>query len=59
MAFSQTMFAEDPFEHATSGDYYCPVCGTGLSFSDFQTPERDYYCPYCSTRQIPSALATA
>jgi hypothetical protein len=52
------MFVDDPFEHATNGDYYCPVCGSGLSLSDFQTPERDYYCPFCSTRQTPSALTS-
>ena len=36
--------------------YFCPVCGSELSLSNFQTPERDYYCPYCATRQVPSVL---
>jgi hypothetical protein len=57
MALSPTMFPEDPFEDAPTGDYYCPVCGSGLSLSDFQTPEREYSCPFCATRQTPSALA--
>jgi hypothetical protein len=57
MAFSPPMLVDDPLEHTTSGDYYCPVCGSSLSLSDFQTPERDYYCPFCSTRQTPSAFA--
>jgi len=34
--------------------YYCPVCGIGLTLSSFQTPQRDYYCPNCTTRQTPS-----
>src|SRR6266545_7817757 len=37
-------------------DYFCPVCGIGLSKSDVDTPEKDYYCPFCSTRQTPSVL---
>jgi DNA-directed RNA polymerase subunit RPC12/RpoP len=45
----------DPYTLAElTADYLCPVCGTGLAQSDFDTPERDYYCPYCSTRQTPS-----
>ena len=37
-------------------EYFCPVCGSELSLSNFLTPERDYYCPYCATRQTPSVL---
>jgi rubredoxin len=59
MAFSPTRFGGDPFEHAANGDYSCPVCGIGLSLSDFETPERDYHCPFCGTRQTPSTLAIA
>ncbi len=37
-------------------EYFCPVCGSELSLSNFLTPERDYYCPYCATRQTPALL---
>jgi DNA-directed RNA polymerase subunit RPC12/RpoP len=37
-------------------EYFCPVCGSELSLSNFLTPERDYYCPYCATRQTPAVL---
>ena len=37
-------------------EYFCPVCGSELSLSNFLTPERDYYCPYCGTRQTPALL---
>ena len=57
MMFSPTVFIDDPFEEAPDDGYACPVCGTGLSVSDFRTPERDYYCPACSTRQTPTIVA--
>lgn len=51
------MLPEEPGGLAVATDeYFCPVCGVGLSRSDFDKPERDYYCPYCSTRQTPSAI---
>ena len=40
-------------------EYSCPVCGIGLTQSNFDTPERDYYCPFCSTRQTPSVVRAA
>lgn len=40
-------------------EYSCPVCGIGLTQSNFDTPERDYYCPLCSTRQTPSVVRAA
>ncbi|MBI3647385.1 MAG: hypothetical protein HY240_01265 [Actinobacteria bacterium] len=47
--------AEDSFMQEIE-EFYCPVCGGGLSRSDLETPARDYYCPFCSTRQTPSTL---
>ena len=43
-------------KHEELDEYFCPVCGVGLSLSNFLTPERDYYCPYCATRQTPAIL---
>lgn len=40
-------------------EFFCPVCGTDLERSNFETPERDYYCPYCSTRQTPSVVSSS
>lgn len=37
-------------------EYFCPVCGSELSLSNFLTPEHDYYCPYCATRQTPAVV---
>ena len=37
-------------------EYSCPVCGIGLTQSNFDTPESAYYCPFCSTRQTPSVV---
>ena len=48
---------QNPVADGEPDDYFCPVCGIGLSKSDFDTPEKDYYCPFCSTRQTPSVLA--
>jgi Zn finger protein HypA/HybF involved in hydrogenase expression len=58
MERGQTIVSDDflPFE-TELGEFGCPVCGAGLTRSDFETPERDYYCPLCSTRQTPSVLA--
>jgi DNA-directed RNA polymerase subunit RPC12/RpoP len=49
---------EDPYELAEASDeYFCPVCGIGLTRSDLEKAEDEYYCPYCSTRQMPSSTA--
>ena len=53
MANRSTVLIDDPFEDGLDGSYHCPVCGNGLSTSNFETPERDYYCPHCATRQTP------
>jgi hypothetical protein len=37
-------------------EYFCPICGEGLSKSNFTTPGEDYYCPSCGTPQTPSRL---
>jgi hypothetical protein len=37
-------------------EYCCPVCGVGLSRSNFATPEADYFCPNCTTRQTPTRI---
>lgn len=47
---------QNPVADGEEDDYFCPVCGIGLSKSDFDTPEKDYYCPFCSTGQTPSVL---
>ena len=47
---------QNPVADGEADDYFCPVCGIGLSKSDFDTPEKHYYCPFCSTRQTPSVL---
>jgi rubredoxin len=47
---------QNPVADGEADDYFCPVCGIGLSKSDFDPPEKDYYCPFCITRQAPSVL---
>jgi DNA-directed RNA polymerase subunit RPC12/RpoP len=57
MTRSSTASPEESFILADGADrYFCPVCGTGLARSDFDTPSKHYYCPYCSTRQTPSLV---
>jgi hypothetical protein len=47
---------DPPKTYDISDEYFCPVCGTELSLSNFLTPEDEYYCPYCATRQVPAIL---
>lgn len=46
----------DPSAWRDVHEYFCPVCGSELSLSNFLTAEQDYYCPYCATRQKPALL---
>ncbi len=56
MANGTIVSPEDPSIEDEADEYFCPVCGSELSLSNFLTPERDYYCPYCATRQTPALL---
>jgi predicted RNA-binding Zn-ribbon protein involved in translation (DUF1610 family) len=39
---------------AFEATYFCPICGTEVTRSDFDKAEGEYTCPFCGSEQTPA-----